>query len=304
MSFKHVVIGGGTGYIGSCITKALKNLNIKTTVISRMPGPQRISWLDIEKNGLPDDTTAVINVAGQNILDFTKIWSPELKMDIVCSRVNTTKNLVKAMTLNSQVRVFVTISGVAYYPPDGKEYTEYDNCEKYDFLSELCHDWEAAAILPKDCSIRQVTIRSGVVLGRTGGMIKQTFLPFYFGVGGPIGNGEQYMPWIHIKDLVNLFIHAAKCDNLTGVLNGVAPEIITNVQFTKAFASSLGRPAIIPLPSFLLKLLLNEERAKIMLEGQKVIPKRVLESGFKYEYSTIKRACDQFGTLKYETEPY
>lgn len=95
-------------------------------------------------------------------------------------------------------------------------------------ITELCHKWEAAAELPKECSARQVIIRSGVVLGRTGGMIKQTFLPFYLGVGGPIGWGAQYMPWIHIKDLVNLFIHALKHDEVQGILNGVAPEVNIN----------------------------------------------------------------------------
>ncbi|OXU26408.1 hypothetical protein TSAR_009776 [Trichomalopsis sarcophagae] len=300
MALKHVVVGGGTGYIGSCICTALHNLNVRTTVISRMPGPKRITWQELETNGLPKDTTAVINVAGLNILDFTQRWSPGFKQNVFNSRVKTTQELAKAVVC-SDAKAFVTISGVAYYPPDGKDYAENDKCEKYDFLSGLCHDWEAAAQLPKD-SARQVTIRSGVVLGRTGGMIQQTFLPFFFGVGGPLGSGTQYMPWIHIKDLVNLFIHALKNENVTGVYNGVAPELITNAEFTKTFALSLSRPAFIPLPAFVLKALLNEERAKIMLEGQKVHPKRVLESGFKYEYPTIKEACNQFGVLFYKEE--
>ncbi|KAL7288165.1 hypothetical protein TKK_0017719 [Trichogramma kaykai] len=303
MSLKHVVIGGGTGYVGSCIATALHSLNVRTTIISRMPGPNRISWQHLETNGLPNDTTAVINVAGQNILDFTQRWTPGFKQNVYNSRVKTNDQLVKAIT-NSDVKTFITISGVAYYPPDGKEYSEYDKCEKYDFLSELTHDWEKASELPDGCSTRRAIVRSGVVLGRTGGMIKQTFLPFFLGVGGPLGSGDQYMPWIHIKDLVNIFIHILKNDNVSGVYNGVAPELVTNAKFTKAFASALTRPAFFPVPGFLLKMLLNEERAKVMLEGQKVLPKRVLESGFKYEYPTIEEACKQFGVLFYSSEPY
>ncbi|XP_014216065.1 epimerase family protein SDR39U1 [Copidosoma floridanum] len=306
MALKHVIIGGGTGYIGSCIATALSTLkpplSVRTTIISRMPGPNRMSWQELEINGLPKDTTAVINVAGQNILDFTQRWTPGFKQNVYNSRVKTTKQLAEAIS-NSDVKTFITISGVAYYPPDRNEYTEYDQCKKYDFLSELCHDWECAAELPKDSSTRQITIRSGVVLGRTGGMIKQVIMPFFFGLGGPIGSGTQYMPWIHIRDLVNLFLHALQNECVRGIYNGVAPELVTNAEFTKAFASALGRPAFIPLPEFALKTLLNEERAKIMLEGQKVIPKRVLESNFQYKYPTIKRACEEFAWVRYE-EPY
>lgn len=192
----------------------------------------------------------MINVAGLNILDFTQRWTPGFKQSVWNSRVKTNEQIAKVIK-NSEAKTFITVSGVAYYPTDGREYNEEDICEKYDFLSgirkiwahiinqflrwlitfyflELTHAWEAAAELPKNSAIRQVTIRSGVVLGRTGGMIKQTFLPFYFGVGGPLGSGTQPMPWIHIKDLVNLFISALKNENMKGVYNGVAPEVTEN----------------------------------------------------------------------------
>ncbi|XP_011505764.1 PREDICTED: epimerase family protein SDR39U1 [Ceratosolen solmsi marchali] len=296
-------LSGGTGYIGSCISTALHNLNIKTTIISRTPGIGRITWQDLESNGLPKDTNAVINVTGLNILDFKQRWTKEFKQNILNSRIQTSKNLAKALQ-NIDTKVFITISGVSYYPADGKEYSENDKCEKYDFFSELCHNLEAATELSEQCLIRTVNIRSGIVLGRTGGMIKQIFLPFYFGLGGPLGSGKQYMPWIHIKDLVNLFIHVLKKESITGILNGVAPQIITNNEFTQAFASSLKRPAILPIPAVLLKTVLNEERAKIVLECPKVLPIQVLKSGFNYQYPTIKEACDQFGILVYKSEPF
>ncbi|XP_078038278.1 epimerase family protein SDR39U1 isoform X2 [Augochlora pura] len=237
------------------------------------------------------DTSAVINVAGQNVLDPMQRWSEGFKQNIVNSRVQTTKSLAKAV-VNTKANAFVTISGVAYYKPDDKiEYTEENMCEKYDFLSELCHNWEAAAHLPANSTVRQVTIRSGVVLGRDGGMIQQIYLPFFLGLGGPIGNGNQCMPWIHITDLVNMFLFSLECENIRGILNGVAPQIVTNKEFTKVFATTMRRPAIFPVPSFVLNVLLNKERAKIMLEGQKVVPKRVKELGFQYQYPDIKSAC-------------
>ncbi|XP_011141428.1 epimerase family protein SDR39U1 isoform X2 [Harpegnathos saltator] len=246
----------------------------------------------MERCGLPENTSAVINLAGQNILDPTQRWSSGFKQNVKNSRVKTTKTLADAIQ-NTKATVFLTISGVAYYKPNGNVYTEDNKCEPYDFLSKLSHDWESAAQLPKESNIRQVTIRSGVVLGRSGGMIKQIYLPFYLGLGGPIGAGNQYMPWIHITDLVNMFIFALKNNNVQGILNGVAPQLVTNAEFTKAFASAIWRPAIIPLPDFVLRILFSEERAKIMLEGQKVEPKRVKELGFQYQYPDIQSACKQ-----------
>ncbi|XP_015594016.1 epimerase family protein SDR39U1 isoform X2 [Cephus cinctus] len=295
---KHVVIGGGTGFIGSALVDTFRIFGVNTTVVSRMPGPGRITWNELERCGLPEDISAVINVAGQNILDPRCRWTPGFKQNVWNSRVYTTKTLAKAV-VHTKAETFATISGVAYYKPSEIEYTEDSKCEKYDFLSELCHEWERAAELSTNSNIRQFTIRSGVVLGRKGGMIGQIFLPFYFGLGGRIGTGKQYMPWIHIRDLINLFLFAIDTKDVSGILNGVAPQIITNEQFTKAFAAALWRPAVIPVPTFLLNMAFHKERAKIMTEGQKVIPKRVLDAGYEYEFPNIDAACKQFAKLIY-----
>nr|XP_050864647.1 epimerase family protein SDR39U1 [Vespula vulgaris] len=290
MSLKHVVVGGGTGFIGKRIIDLLCQEGITYTIVSRKSGPNKISWTDVKENGLPKHTSAVINVAGQNVLDPTKRWSSGFKQVVRDSRVKTTETLAKAIE-HTEAKAFVTISGVACYKPNDTTYTEESECISYDFLSELCRDWEAAAQLPQECKIRQVTIRSGVVLGKDGGMIKQIYLPFLLGLGGPIGSGNQYMPWIHINDLANIFLFAIKNDNVYGILNGVAPQPVTNKEFTKAFAQALKRPAIIPVPSIALNLIFNKERAKMMLEGQKVLPKRTEELGFQYQFSDINSAC-------------
>lgn len=295
MSLKHVVVGGGSGFIGKHLIDVLSKEGVTCTVVSQTAGANKITWTDVEKNGLPKDTSAVINVAGQNVLDPRKRWTPEFKLIVRDSRVKTTETLAKAMQ-NIDAKSLVTISGVACYKPNDTTYTEESECETYDFLSELCRDWEAAAKLPQGCKARQVVIRSGVVLGKDGGMMKQLHLPFKICLGGPIGNGKQYMPWIHITDLVNMFVFAMKNDKASGVLNGVAPKLTTNKEFTKAYATAIGRPAFIPLPGFLLNAILHKDRAKMILEGQKVLPKKVQELGFVYQFPDINSACKEIAS--------
>nr|CAH7713263.1 unnamed protein product [Callosobruchus chinensis] len=291
----NVLIGGGTGFIGSALRNVLRGKGYGITVISRMPGPSRISWNDLNQKGLPKDTTAVVNLAGQNVMDFTRRWTAGFKQNVYNSRVNTTAALAKAIDDASvKPSVFVTISGVGAYKPDPKkEYTEESPCGNFDFFSKLCKDWESAAKLSKE-KCRVVTIRSGVVLGRDGGMIKQLYLPFYLGLGGPIGMGDQFMPWIHIDDLTSLIVYAIENPKVEGVLNGVAPTPCTNKEFSSAFGKALHRPAFIPVPSFVFDILLNKERAVMVTEGQKVIPKKTLSTGFNYKYPNIETACRSF----------
>ena len=143
------------------------------------------------------------------------------------------------------------------------------------------------------------TLISGVVLGRDGGMIQQTFLPFFMGLGGRIGSGRQYFPWIHVADIASIITFSIMNEQVTGVLNGVAPEIVTNEQFTKAFgaAFSVKRPTILPVPGTVMNWVYGPERGKIILEGQKVIPKRTLELGYKYLFPDLKSACEEFARL-------
>ncbi|KAG5887855.1 hypothetical protein JTB14_005621 [Gonioctena quinquepunctata] len=275
----NVLVGGGTGFIGNVLCNALKTKGYGVTVISRMPGPHRISWNELQSKGLPKDTTAVVNLAGQNVMDFTRLWTHGFKQNVYNSRINTTKWLAKCIDEASvKPSVFVTMSGVGAYKPDTtKEYTEDSQIVEYDFFSKLCRDWEKAATLRLETrnSCRVVTIRSGVVLGRSGGMIKQLYLPFYLGLGGPIGDGSQFMPWIHVDDLTNLIIFAIKNKTAEGILNGVAPNPCTNKEFSQAFGKALNRPAFLPLPSFVMNLLLNRERAIMVTEGQKITSEEV-----------------------------
>jgi uncharacterized protein (TIGR01777 family) len=288
-----VVIGGGSGFIGSSLVRMFEEIGSKVWTVTRMPGNNSMTWSDIENNGLPKGTEIVINVAGQNVLDPTKGWSAGFKQNVVASRINTTRTLATAITKAAKPpKVFTSISGVGFYKAHPtQEYTEHSTGGNFDFFSHLCTEWEAASELPDSLPTRRVIIRSGVVLGYYGGMIKQLYLPFLLGVGGRIGSGEQWMPWIHIDDLARMFMFASEDENVTGVLNGVAPQPVTNQEFTTALAKAMWRPAIFPVPEFALNFAFGPERAKMMTEGQKVFPKRAIELGFDFIFPDIDSAC-------------
>lgn len=238
-------------------------------------------------------------ILGQNVLNPTRRWTPGFKQNVWNSRINTTSSLVKAISRAQQKpEVFVNISGVSNYKPDLKRvYTEDDVCATYDFMSKLCNEWEKAATISKEVGVRNVKIRTGVVLGREGGMIASLILPFWFGVGGPVASGLQPIPWIHVDDLCNLIKFSIEKPKVEGVLNGVAPHIINNKEFSQAFGKALWRPAIFPLPEFVVDTLFSRERAVLLTTGAKVEPKRTLETGFKYEFEDIFSACQDVGTL-------
>lgn len=290
----RVLLGGGTGFVGRHLRQLLVDNGYKVTVVSRQPGPDKLTWKDISRDGIPDDVTAVVNVAGENILNPLKRWNDNFKQAVRSSRVDTNKLLADAIVNSTnKPNVFATISGVAIYMPlKNQGYRETDTSAPYDYLSDLTHDWEIAAKLPDSVKTRQVVVRSGVVLGRDGGMIQQIYYPFFFNLGGTITlSGAQWFPWIHVDDISGIFLHAIKNDNVTGVLNGVAPDGVTNREFTKAFAKEMWRLSHLPIPGFIMKAVYGKERAKIILEGQRVVPERTIESGYEYKYPDILSAC-------------
>lgn len=286
-----VLVGGGTGFIGKALVGTLKQAGHDVTIISRTKAPGRISWNDVSKSPLPK-CDAVVNLAGENILNPLRRWNEGFLHDLRQSRIETTKTLARKIAdATNPPKVFVSSSAVGYYPPsDTMEYTEDCPPSSFDTLAQLCSDWEDSANLPDGCNTRVVKIRIGVVLGRNGGVIQQTIWPYWLGLGGVIGSGKQYFPWIHLDDMTGIITHALDNEHVAGVLNGVAPEIVTNEGFTKEYARALWRPAVIPAPSFVFNLIYGNERAKLLLEGQKVIPKRTLELGYKFKFPQLKGA--------------
>lgn len=186
--------------------------------------------------------------------------------------------------------VFVNISGVSLYPCDNKEHDESETGVGTDFMSNLCLEWEKAAVA---APCRTVRIRTGVVLGREGGMIKNLHTPFFFGLGGPVGEGTQPLPWIHIDDLCRLIQFAVQTPTVEGVLNGTAPEIVTNLKFSNEFAKAMRRPAFFKTPELVFDIIFGKERSVLLTTGPKVVPKRTLASGFSYKYPTVCEACQE-----------
>lgn len=194
------------------------------------------------------------------------------------------------------------MSGVGYYPASEPiNGTEYDEnwtqqaaaaATPANYLMRLAQDWEKASELneSKAPTTRRVVIRAGAVIGRDGGVIKNSKLPFLLGAGGPLGSGKQWFPWIHVTDLVNLFKFSLANDHVSGVINGVAPEQSTSKQFASAFAAALKRPALIPFPEFALNLLFSPERADILLKTPRVKSRASL-LGFRYQWPTLEDAC-------------
>ncbi|XP_042542263.1 epimerase family protein SDR39U1 isoform X1 [Dipodomys spectabilis] len=290
----RVLVGGGTGFVGTALTQLLKARGHEVTLVSRKPGPGRITWDELASSGLPS-CDAAVNLAGENILNPLRRWNEAFQKEVLRSRLETTQTLANAIANAPQPpKAWIIVTGVAYYQPSlTAEYDEDSPGGDFDFFSNLVTKWEAAAKVPGD-STRQVVVRSGVVLGRGGGAIGHMLLPFRLGLGGPIGSGHQFFPWIHIGDLAGILTHALETSRVHGILNGVAPaSTTTNAEFARALGAALGRPAFIPVPTSVVQAIFGRERAIMLLEGQKVVPRRTLASGYRYSFPELGTALKE-----------
>ncbi|XP_047445521.1 epimerase family protein SDR39U1 [Mugil cephalus] len=297
----RVLIGGGSGFVGRELTRILRDKGHEVTVISRQPGPGKITWGELKSQGLPPCEGAV-NLAGENVMNPLRWWNESYKKDLFSSRIDTTKALSQAIAASpSPPRSWVLVSGVACYKPSlTAQYTEDSEWTPFDLLSNLVKEWEASALLPESVAktTKQVVIRPGAVLGRDGGAMKQMLLPFWLGLGGTLGSGTQPFPWIHVSDLAGIIVHALESPSdapspTQQVLNGVAPALNTNYEFTKELGRVLRRPTVFPVPGFVMNALMGSERAVILTEGQRVVPQRTLESGFEYKFPDLSSALKE-----------
>ncbi|KAM4604776.1 epimerase family protein SDR39U1 [Polymixia lowei] len=297
----RVLIGGGSGFVGRELTRLLRDRGHEVTIISRQPGPGKMTWGELESDGLPPCEGAV-NLAGENLMNPLRWWNESYKKDLFSSRIDTTDALSRAIAASpSPPRSWVLVTGVACYKPSlTAQYTEDSEWTPFDLLSGLVKEWETAGRLPESVAknTKQVVIRPGAVLGRDGGAMKQMLLPFWLGLGGTLGSGRQPFPWIHVSDLAGIIAHALEPSPDTPsatpqVFNGVAPALNTNYEFTKELGRVLRRPTIFPVPGFVMNALMGSERAVVLTQGQKVTPKRTLESGFQYKYPDLTSALKE-----------
>ncbi len=311
---RHVVIGGGSGFIGQALTEALRARGDRVTWISRTPGPDRLTWQALGRDGLPP-CDAVVNLAGQHILDVRRRWNAAYRDEVIRSRVETTEALVQALNrMTSPPEVFVSTAGKCFYGTselaDGQDHPELDEDSApmgMDFPAELVGLWEQAAEGVDTARIRHVKLRIGIVLGkierksylgklwrigRARGFLPIIRLPFCLGLGATIGRGTQMFPWIHVDDMVGVILHTLDHPEARGRFNAVSPGIVDNRAFTTAFARALGRPIVWSVPEWLVRALVGAERSSILLRGQLVRPKRTLEAGYHFRYPTIEGAME------------
>jgi uncharacterized protein (TIGR01777 family) len=291
----RVTMTGATGLIGKRLSKALTDRGDEVTVLSRDAAKARaalgvdvIAWKDPLTEPAPADALdgrdAVVHLAGEPV---AQRWSDSVKERIRASRVEGTRNLIAGMAAAaSPPSVLISSSAVGYYGPHGDEELPEDTPPGNDFLSEVCVAWEAEAA---KAGGRVAHVRTGVVLDEDGGAL-DTMLPFFkLGIGGPVAGGKQYMPWIHVDDLVAIYVKALDDDRWSGAVNGCAPEPVTNKEFSKALGKVLKRPAFAPVPSFAIKLLFGQ-MAEIVTQGQRAVPKRTQELGYTFQYTDVEAA--------------
>jgi len=284
-----ILVGGGTGFVGKTLVPRLQNKGHQVTLLSRTEGPGKISWDEIKAGKMPK-SDAIVNLSGAPIIEGS--WTPDRKKVLEDSRVGITQLLLQSINKQAKEdrpKVFVSGSAIGYYPPGDEKVDEnYSGPVANNYGGEICEKWEKATE-GLDPEIRKVIVRIGIVLGENGGALSQMVTPFKFGLGGPMGSGRQYMPWVHINDLCGIIEHSIENDTVSGVLNGTAPEPVTNTVFSRTIADTLNRPMFLWVPEFLLKLAL-QERHVLVTEGSRVVPTRTLESGYNYEFTKLEDA--------------
>jgi len=278
---KHkVVMSGATGFVGSNISSAFRELNWEVVPLGRK---------DFTSGMLADkmtNTDVVVNLAGAPVI---KRWTPEYKKTMYESRVNITRSLISACSkMDPKPKLLISVSAIGYYASGGP-HTENNHVKADGFLGHLAQDWEKEALKAKDFGMRTVIFRFGVILGKDGGALKEMLAPFKLGLGGTIGDGSQPFSWIHINDLIRAFQTAIDDESYEGIYNLTAPNPTTNKGLTKALGKALGKPTIIQVPKFVLRLQLGEG-AQVLTEGQTVLPERLLNSGFSFSFNDIEDA--------------
>lgn len=295
----NVTVTGATGLIGSQLVRTLRDRGDDVTVLSRSPekaqatlGVTAVAW-DPLAGPAPEEALrgrdAVVHLAGEPV---AQRWNDDVKRRILESRETGTRNLVSGLAALADAerpRTLVSSSAVGYYGKHGDERVPESSPAGDDFLAGVCVAWEREADAATALGLRVVSIRTGVVLDKDGGALKTMLPPFKLGVGGPVAGGAQYLPWIHVDDLVGLYLHALGDPSWSGPYNGAAPEPVTNKAFSKALGRALRRPAVAPVPGFAIRLLYGD-MAEIVTEGQRAVPERPLAGGFAFRHPDLDAA--------------
>ncbi len=294
----RVVIAGGSGFIGRALTTRLVAAGHEAVLLSRTPhrvtglpvGVCAVGWdgVTVEKWGDLVAGSAVVNLAGESIASGR--WSERRKRRLRESRLRSTQTLVAAIErADPAPTVLVQGSAVGFYGPEEDQIFTEASPAGSGFLAELCGDWEAASSSVEDLGVRRAVIRTGVVLSPEGGALPRILLPFRLFAGGPVGHGRQWLPWIHLIDEVEAIRFLIEKSEAAGFFNLTSPNPLTNREFAKVVGKTLKRPSFMPAPALALRLLLGE-MADLVLEGQRALPQRLEELGYRFRFPTAETA--------------
>lgn len=288
-----VAISGVTGLVGSALRESLLADGHEVFGLTRredLPGIRAVTW-DVARGRFDasplEGAFAVVHLAGEPV---AQRWTEARKTAIRASRVNGTRLLVDGLkSLRDKPKVLVSASAVGYYGDGGDTELTESSPPGVGFLPDVCQAWESTALEATGAGIRTVCPRIGIVLSTKGGALVKMLPPFKMGVGGPVGTGKQWMPWVHIEDLVGILRHLIATESLQGPVNAMAPSPARNEAFSKALGRVLHRPAVLPTPAFALKILFGD-MAEILLEGQRAVPEKLLHSGYSFRYPELEPA--------------
>ena len=295
----NILIIGGTGFIGSALSKTLLAAGHEISVLSRNPAPgsflqNSTTYIqaDVSKPGIWQDKIpdfqVIINLTGASIF---RRWTNSAKKAILESRTHTTRNLVDALSARKGMNTyFLSTSAVGYYGFHGDEELDEDSPPGVDFLASLAIEWETLAMKAETYGARVIPLRFGIILGKGGGALKQLIPLFKSYLGSPLGSGDQWFSWIHMEDLTNIYLFLLEEPDIAGPINCTSPNPVRNRELTKAIGEELGKPTFMPaVPTFAMKVILGEF-GSILVKGQKVLPKRLLNKGFRFRFPEIKEA--------------
>ena len=286
----NILITGGSGFIGanlcSCLSKDGHDITGLTRSLKKTEG--EITWInsldELKQNASFD---IVINLAGEPIGD--KRWTEKQKVVIIQSRIEITRKLVEYFK-KAQVKpeLFISGSAIGYYGVYGSTHNVSEEAKGDEsFSSQLCMRWETEARKAEKLNIRTCLLRTGIVLGKNGGVLKKLLLVYKWGLGGKIGTGKQWMPWIHVEDMIGILRYCIEQVDLSGPINCTAPRVVTNKKFSNALAKALNRPSFFPLPERIVRLLMGQMGEELLLAGKQIIPNKILRAGYVFKYKDL-----------------
>jgi len=288
-----ILVSGASGLIGSALTRALRsqNVQVKRLVRRRASQPDEVSWYpdrqEIDPHAM-DGVTAVVNLAGENL---SQRWTSSARQRIRDSRIQATTLLARTVAgSNPRPRVFLSASAMGIYGTHRDDPVDEGATLGDDFLASVCKEWEAATRPAADAGVRVAFSRTGLVMARDGGVLAKLLLPFRLGLGGKLGGGRQWMSWIALTDVVRALRFIVDNESIRGPVNVVGPNPVTNAEFTDTLGRVLGRPTVTIVPAFALKLALGQMAEDTALASQRVVPRRLNDGGFQFEFPSLEAA--------------